>query len=493
MFIRALDQAICKFLCFAFGIMLALSLFFKAMYSFDDSPYFTRNNWIDLLALMICLIFYYLIYRFAGKIEKIHTAFLWTIFGAIALIYIFMVPLAPFSDMYYVDYGAKLIGEGKTNEILGNSYLQMISKNLKVAFFYSLFLRILPATTFSIKCVNVLCYLFTIHFISKISDNFDYKYPKNVFILGGTFLPALLYCNHVYFDLPTLCFCVLGVYFYTRHDRKLLIAAIFLGIACCLRVLAYIFVIAVLLDFLFRNCKVLFENHCRKLVVFLLSTLIIACTPIGVNDYVNRTYRTADAQNESIWTLFCMGINEAEFGFMHNEILNGEKSFQDFSHLLLSRDITQNTKLFSRKILWTWTQGTYQAERYGFGNNATVYSEKFEYETVATRFLMNEDQILRKTINAVCRAEYLLLFGLMVMDMWNLDAAGRDRFRIFYYLLFGTLLILIFYEMKSRYIFSCVPAMLLFAARGGEMLSTKRMHLRSQEETVAEESSTAPS
>ncbi len=490
MFIRAIDQVICKFLCFIFGILLVLSLFIKAMYSFGDFPYFTRTTWMDLLACIICLLFYYLIYRFAGKIEKIHTAFLWVSFGAIALVYIILVPLTPFSDMFYVDYGAKLIGDGNTNEILGNAYLQMISKNLKVAFFYGLFLQFLPATTFSIKCINILCYLVTIHFISKISENLRYKYPKNVFILGGTFLPILMYCNHVYFDLPTLCFCILGVYFYTRHDRKLLIAALFLGIACCLRVLAYLFVIAILFDFLFRNYKVLLENHCRKLFSLLLSTLIIASIPILVNDYVNRTYRTEEAQNESIWTLFCMGINEEEFGFMHNEILNGEKSFQDFSHLLLSRDITQNTKLFSRKIFWTWSQGTYQAERYGFGNNVTVYSEKFEYETVATKYLMNDGQILRKAVNAMCRAEYLFLFGFMIVELWHLDAAGRDRFRIFYYLLFGTFLILIFYEMKSRYVFSCIPAMLLLAARGGENLPIKRMRLREREENGTEESLT---
>ena len=69
MFIRAIDQVICKFLCFIFGILLVLSLFIKAMYSFGDFPYFTRTTWMDLLACIICLLFYYLIYRFAGKIE----------------------------------------------------------------------------------------------------------------------------------------------------------------------------------------------------------------------------------------------------------------------------------------------------------------------------------------------------------------------------------------------------------------------------------------
>lgn len=473
MILKALDNAVCKFWCILGGIMLVLALFIKAMYRFDDSPYFTLTTLLDVLAFICCLVFYYIIYRFAKIIEKINLFVWWIIFGGIALMYIVLVPLIPFSDMYYIDYGAKLIGSGNIKEILGNDYLQAISKNMKVAFFYGIFLRLLPITTLSIKCINVFCYLLIVHFTSKISTNFNFKYPKTVFVLGGTFLPILLYCNHVYFDLPTLCFCVLGVYFYTRHRRNLLLAALFLGIACCIRVLAYLFVIAILLDFIFKNYKTLFENHFKKLLAFLASIIIIVSIPIFVNYFVNHTFRTAESSNESIWTLFSMGINEEEFGFMHNELLDGNKSFQDFSTLLFSRNIEQNTKLFSKKIFWTWTQGTYQAQRYGFGINAATYNEKFEYETFATKFLMNDDQIFRKAINAVCRAEYLIMFGLMIIGMWNFNTEKREQFRIFYYIIFGTFLILIFYEMKSRYVFSCIPAMLILAVCGGETVINK--------------------
>lgn len=473
MIIRALDQLVCKFLCFFGGIILLFALFIKAMYKFDDSPYFTLPNWLDILVILLCLLFYFALFHFAQRIESIHISILWAVFGILAIAYILLVPLIPFSDMHFVDYGAKQIAHGNIDKILSDSYLQFVMKNLNVSLFYGIFLRLLPATTFSIKCVNVICYLLSIHLISKISVSFNCKYPKTVFILSGTFLPVLLYCNHVYFDMPTLCLCILGIFFYTKKKSNLVISFLFLGFACSLRILAYLFVFVIVFDYLCKNIRTIFEKGFIKLLVFFASVVLAVGIPVTVNAYVNQTFRGAEVTNESIWTRFCMGINEEEFGFMHNELQGEEKSFQDFRDLLFSRNLEQNINLFSRKIFWTWSQGTYQAERYGFGSNAVSYEEKFEYETFATRRLMSNEQTLRRVANSVCRAEYLILFGLMIVGMWNLDATGREKFRIFYYIMFVTFVILIFYEMKSRYIFSLIPGMLILAMQGADIVHEK--------------------
>ena len=37
-----------------FSVFLILALVVKAMYSFDDSPYFTLNKWYDFAFIVLC-------------------------------------------------------------------------------------------------------------------------------------------------------------------------------------------------------------------------------------------------------------------------------------------------------------------------------------------------------------------------------------------------------------------------------------------------------
>ena len=185
------------------------------------------------------------------------------------------------------------------------------------------------------------------------------------------------------------------------------------------------------------------------------------------NCVVNENFRIENAEDESIWTLFWMGINEEKFGFMNGKVASGKKSFNDFYELLISRNVKQNVRLFGRKILWTWSQGTYQAQRYGFGEDRTVL-EKYGYETPLTGVLMSDFSFLRKFINAFCRAQYMSLFFFMILGLLSIrkDKETIDKYRMMVYLMFGTFLVLTFYEMKSRYVMHCLIPMMLIAIEG---------------------------
>ncbi|MCI8507803.1 MAG: hypothetical protein HFJ06_04470 [Lachnospiraceae bacterium] len=201
--------------------------------------------------------------------------------------------------------------------------------------------------------------------------------------------------------------------------------------------------------------------------------MIVVVIPKSCDIAVNRYFRAEDASEESIWTLFWMGINEEEFSMMHNEIFDGKRTFEGFYTLLMSRDVKRNIKLFGRKILWTWSQGTYQAQRYGFGGDAGSVQEKFEYETPFTRFFLNNEQFAPRLANSAIRAQYMAFFFFMILGMFGMDEEDRKKYRIFIYLCFGTFLILVFYEMKSRYVLHCLIAMLVLGLRGMEHCSLK--------------------
>lgn len=469
--IKIIDFLTTKFWEIFCMIIFCGSLVVKARYHMEDYPYFTWNSVIDIVLLVLMIGCYYFLHRYAEKIEDyISYLVLWLIFGVVGILFVLMVPLKPFSDMSYVTEGAMFFARGDIEGILASDYLQMTIKNIKVSMFYGILGLLLPKNVLSFRVINVFLYLLTAHFLSKTAKKYGYQYPKVIFVLVASYLPLLMYCNHVYFDLPVLCLCALAVYFYTKEKswKNMFIVAVALGVACSLRVLAFLFVIAIAMDYVFCFRKELSLVRCKKILILCVFMVIVWGIPKVCDDVVDDHFRIEESTDGSIWSLFWMGINEEEFGFMHNEIAGGTKYFSDFYNLLMSRNVERNIKLFGRKIFWEWSQGTYQAQRYGFGPDAAIITDKFEYETPITRYLMYDDQKGRQFINSFCRAQYLALFFFMILGMQNMDDKARDKYRVLIYLMFGTFLILIFYELKSRYIMHCMIPMVILAARGLE-------------------------
>lgn len=474
--INFIDAAVSKFWFFFCAIILVIAFFVKAQYDFADFPYFTWNYSYDIFLFVCVLCGYFFLFKKREIIEKkIPYPILFTVFGLIGVVYVFLVPIKPFSDMSYVTEGALYFASGDIEGILASEYLQVITKNLKVSMFYGLFGLLLPKSIFSFRIINVVLYLLISYFMGLIAKNYGFKCPKMVFIFTASFMPLLLYCNHVYYDLPVLCMCIISVYFYTKSKsiKSMLFAGIALGIGCSLRVLAYLFLVAMVMDYVFTFKKELFLEKGRKLVILFSFVFLVCAIPKLCDVLVNTSFRVENAEDESIWTLFWMGINEEEFGFMHNEIAGGEKSFTDFYELLISRNFEQNVSLFGRKIFWEWSQGTYQAQRYAFGSDAMEYTQKFEYETPVTCFLLYDNQKVRQCINSFMHAQYLALFFLMVIALCKLKKDDRETYRMFLYLMFGTFLVLFFYEMKSRYVFHCFIPMMIFALKGLKNIEMK--------------------
>lgn len=488
-FIKGLDYIVSKFWFLFCSVILIGALFVKALYNFNDSPYFEWNASYDIFLFLFMIVIYMFLFKQRDKIEKIPYPVLWVIFGIIGAAYVFLVPIKPFSDMSHVTEGALLIAEADIEGILSSSYLQYITKNLKVSLFYGISSYLLPTSVFSLRIVNVLLYLLIAHYMGLIGKNLKINYPKLIFIITASFVPLLLYCNHVYFDLPVLCMATIAVYFYTKEKtlKNMLCAGLFLGVACTLRVLAYLFLIAMIMDYVFVYKMGLFKEKGKKILILVLFIVITCLIPKATDNLVNTSLRTGSTESgtrkdENIWGLFGVGINEEEFGFMNQNLPYKVRSFSDLCEVLGSRDMESHVKLFGRKMLWEWSQGTYQAQRYAFGYNEVDYTEKFEYETPITRYLMSDSQITRQFINSFMRAQYLALFALMILGMYKMDEKSRDKYRMLIYLMFGTFLILLFYEMKSRYVMHCMIPMIILAMRGLKNANEKLLlHIKHEE------------
>lgn len=468
-FTKALDFIITKFWLYFCIVIFIFALFIKAEYSFADYPFFSKNTFLDIFMISIILITYIFLFYKAKWIEKhIKNSTISIVFIIIGSMFIFLVPITPFSDMEHVTNGAILFSKWDIEQILSNPYLQRVIKNLKVSIFYSIFATILPKNPICLRLVNVLFYILIAYFISKICRNLGFKYPKLIYIITCSFTPLLLYCNHIYYDLPTLLMCTLALYFYTKQNTilNMILSALCLGIGGSLRILAYIIFIAIVIDYILKNGKNLLNDKLKKLRILILFIIITFSIPKITDITVDKFFKTEGIEEDYIWNLFWMGINEYEFGFMHNEIHGERRTFDDFYELLTSRTAEQNINLFSKKIFWTWSQGTYQAQRYAFGYDVDNDLDKFEYTTPLTGILLRDDFVIRNFINIFCRAQYMALFFLMILGLVKISRNDISLYRPFIYIMFGTFLMLIFYEMKSRYILHCIISMIVLATLG---------------------------
>lgn len=470
-YFRKLFDAIARYiLVIAFSLFFILAIVVKAMYSFDDSPYFTWSKWWDLIFIILCCASIFLILRKRNFIQK-HMNFkvAFCIYMTMAIFYIFLVPLKPFSDMEHMYNAAVEIATGKIEIIYNDPYWTTFGGNIYLSFFWGIILLVLPKSIFSLKLVNALMIYMCIYFISYISREYGVKYDKIILVVLLFFSPLFLYINHIYFDIPFLFFETLTLYIY-KKKKKLILIGIPLICACFLRTNGYIILMAIILADSFKS---IFSK--KKVLEIILLCIMVIIIPVGIKKSIDKFYVPEGVPSYPSWNQIYIGINENEFGFMDND-LSYERSFDDIINRVKEYGPTKLTKILGKKTFWLWTQGTFQAERYTFGNDVHNELDKFEYKTILTSHLLNNEQIGRKLINSFMRAQYLVIFlGMIINIAYSIyTKSSIESERELYYILIGTFLIMLIWELKSRYIIMCIPAIVILAQLGFEVLEKRK-------------------
>lgn len=445
-----------------FSIIFIVALFIKAMYSFDDSPYFTSYTIYDIFMGIAAIILFLIIIKYRKQIQQnINYKACFCIFMFLSIIYIALVPLKPFSDMSAIFNGAMHFSRFEFKEMLADEYWNVFPGNILLAVFWGILLIPLPKNIITIKIINAILIYFITVLTRNIAKEYNIKYYNLVYLLSLTFVPLFLYINHVYFDLPVILICMLAIYLFAKKKNMILIFAI-LGIGKYIRTSVSIIMLAILIVYIFEAVKErsLIKTYIKNLLIALFIFLLLGfCMPKLV---YKICYGNNELKTYSGWNQIYIGLNEAEFGFMDNDF-SYDRNFDDIINRIETYGPQKMIKIITKKTFWLWSQGTYQAERYAFGSDVTDYSEKFQYQTILTKYLLNSNQKLRKLINAFMRSQYLILFLLMVISFWKED--NIDTYRLFYYIIIATFIIMLVYELKSRYILQIFPLMLIFAVR----------------------------
>lgn len=466
-----MDFAAKNVLRIVMGIVFFIGLFIKPMYNFDDSPYFELITSYDVICGLVIFGISYVMYRFRNLIqERVRYIYGFAAFMFAALLFIYFVPLTPFSDMKYIYESALQFSKLNWTELMQGDYWQMFSSNLYLGVFWGILLLPFPKTLVTMKVLNALFAYGIIFFTAKIAESYHCKYNKVIYVYLIQFMPLILYINHIYCEMPFIFLCTLAIYLYKSKD-KIILAGVILGIARYLRSNATIFLLAMCFDIIFKimksgSYKTSKKNILRIGLMILLFNVIFSS---GLR-IVKENFIGYDVKSYPKWNQFYIGINEEEFGFMNGDF-SYERSLDDVIQRVEEYGPIRLTKIFAKKIHWTWMQGTYQAQRYGFGLDVDNALDKFEYETFVTKYLCKDTQIVRKIINASMRAQYMILFAGMLIVFWT--KREINNFRLLYYIIIATMLILIIYEMKSRFILYCLPLMAVLACISIECFETE--------------------
>ena len=115
-----------------------------------------------------------------------------------------------------------------------------------------------------------------------------------------------------------------------------------------------------------------------------------------------------------------------------------------------------------------WTEGTYQAERYGFGG----YESTFSHENRITDSIKDVDNSrLRMIIDFIMKAQYYIYMTLALAGV--IITRSNRNYSLFNYCICGFACFYLIWEMKSRYIYSLYPLFIIYAVIGIEYIFNK--------------------
>lgn len=441
-------------ICISTG-MLLISLLYKAIYRYDDSPAFIRNGLGDLIALLILLLLFALGYHWREKINRYFSVkYSILIYFILAIFFVLLVPLKPFSDMQQIYQASLEVSKGNWKYFCkDNSYFTQYPNNLLITLLYGFLFVVLPKNVLVLKVLNIL----EIIGIVWISEKTVQLYHKNsyrnlFFVYGLSLISVFLYTNHIYTDLLFVFFSVLGLYLYMKNPAHIGYAIALYSILFFVRPQAVFYIIAILLHYFFKGNASMIKKISHIICLILL---FLVCR-FAITNAIEKPLIGDLSHSMPAASYVYMAFNEEEFGFQDGTH-DINRTFSDVADRLAGYDLKTLVKIICKKMEWTWTEGTYQAQRYAFGENSNT-QDKFSYSTSLTRYCLDSNAAWRQLLDSFMRTQYLFLFILTIPMFFR---KNQNKYDIFIMLFAAHMIFYIFWEIKSRYLLPLYPIMLI--------------------------------
>lgn len=461
---KLISKVSVDFLIILFFIIIIGMLFINSIYLYIDTAAFKLNNLLNYLGIIIN-IFAVLIFVLLGKKltvkfkgKKYINIILFLIYFIVEFIYIKLVPIKPFSDMYYV---TEIALSDFKNEI---QYLQHYPNNLPISIVFNLIFRITQYDVIYIKIFNIICNIVTIYFAYKIYKNIYRKENKIVIILGIFSISTFLYVNNAYNDIIFTVLTTIILYLVTKEEQNkinTLIISILSFLQFIIRPVGIILIIAICMYYLLKNKDI--KKIAVVLAIFFICNIIYSQVEKAIIP------KSDEVQEYPIWSFIQMGINEEEFGFQDGSH-STEWTFYDVKNRIQELGPQRLLKLLCKKQYWLWTEGTYQVERYVFGTGSL---EQFSYMTPITEMIYDvENSKIRKALEYLMKGQYFILIVLSLADLIikDKDETIKNKKDLLLYMIIGLFCFYTIWEIKSRYIYCLYPIFLILSSEGIEKI-----------------------
>lgn len=502
--VKGIQKTLYFILSLFIGLFIVSSFFIHAKYNYfvyGDTPVLERQQlgiFILLIAMVLGLSI--ILYKMCLKLNRFSPRVVIPLIllcsCALQIMIIFLFPRLPTDDSQTVlSLALDMLYRNDYSSFDTSGYLHMFPFNFSIVVYLKTLLALFPDNYLVIKIFNILFTLLTSLMIYLLYKELNYKSQDRdygVLVFAATYIPALFMNNLIYNDVIATAFLTSALYFavrfMTRKSMKdILFAAILLAIGNYFRSIGVIVLIAVGLSLLFNMRAI----GAKRALSALFITIVIFNTPGLIQNTVLQATKVVDEPTNTnsapVYMWLNMGINQETFGFWDNQqsyrIYQQDANYnkaestqlfkQSISNTLSETGLSDLARMYFKKLVWTWTEGTYQMERYGLGNDTSsskggrmgFVMDRYSYTNVVTD-LFKADSSYRSGLQWLMYVLNFLMYVCIFIRLVGGIRTKRFEETSLILVVLGFIGFYLLWEIKSRYIYPVYPLLIVLAYMG---------------------------
>lgn len=501
--VKGIQKPLYVLLALFLGLFVASSFFVRAKYlyaAYGDTPVLEKQQLLLFIVVAAALLLLGIgLYSLCLKLEKcrkriVIPAVLLASF-AIQTAIIFLFPRLPTDDSQTVlSLALDMLYRGDYSTFQTSGYLHMFPFNFSIVVYLKTVLLLFPDNYLVIKFFNIGFTLVTtlmVYLLYKELNPKSRTHDYGVLVLAAAYAPALFMSNFIYNDVIATAFLTSALYFAVRFMKEtslkyMLYAAALLAVGNYFRSIGAIFLVAIVICILFRIKRIGVKKSVLALGITVVLFMVPGWTQNLLLQATGKVEGSVNANSAPVYMWLNMGINQNTFGFWDNRqsynIYQRQAGYdKEKSAELFKEEISRKwseagagdlVKMYYKKLVWIWTEGTYQVERYGIGNGSSTFGrgmgavgDRYSYTTFATQ-LFKGDSSARVGLTWMLYVMNILMYGFMLVRLISGLKAGRFTETPLVLVILGFIGFYLLWEIKSRYLFPVYPLVLAMSYMG---------------------------
>ena len=445
-----LISKIAKYWVIILFLVVVITMFiFQADYNvYIDTPSFQFNNIYNYISIILNIAILVIIYKLLKKFN-VNLKYIVGIYILLGLLYIFLIPFEPFSDM-------KMVYEIAVSKFqLHQDYIRFYTNNIPTVILMMCF-TFLYKSIVTVKIINIIFNIIIAYLTYKIAENLGKK-NKLYFILTLINIPVFLYINIIYNDIAFTLLTTILIYL-TIKDKKdkwnLPLRIILSVIEFMIRPVGIIHIIAITMY------EILSNKQYKLTAVYVISVIIL----VLICNLLIGIFFEKDENSCTIWSFIRMGFNEEKFGFQDGTA-SSQWQLKDVIDRIKDLGPLKTLEIIGKKEIWMFSEGTYMAERYAFGGGGS----EFTRDNALTKDIQkNQDSVIRKGAEYIMKGQYFVIITCALLGI--LKRKSVKKYNLLNYIIVGLFCFYCVWEIKSRYIYSLYPIFTIYAVDGIDVI-----------------------